>query len=70
MFDVTELEILNIIKNLDSSKVNGYNSISVKIIKKVNSIVCKVLHKLINKAYFKIEYPNSLKLTKVILIFK
>ena len=70
MFDLTELEILNIIKNLDSSKVNGYNSISVKIIKKVNSIVCKVLHKLINKAYFKIEYPNSLKLTKVILIFK
>ena len=70
MFDVTELEILNIIKNLDSSKVNGYNSISVKIIKKVNSIVCKVLHKLTNKAYFKIEYPNSLKLTKVILIFK
>ena len=33
--DVTELEIFNIIKNLDSNKANGYDNMSEKVLKKL-----------------------------------
>ena len=68
--DVTEIEIFNIIKSLDSNKANGYDNISVKILKKINSHVCKVITELINQSYYESKYPDSLKLAKVIPIFK
>ena len=68
--DVTEIEIFNIIKSLDSNKANGYDNISVKILKKINSHVCKVISELINQSYYESKYPDSLKLAKVIPIFK
>ena len=37
---------------------------------KTNSIVSPIISQLINQAYYDGKYPNSLKLAKVIPIFK
>ena len=42
----------------------------LKFLKKINSPVSKVLSGLINHAYDESKYPNSLRLAKVIPIFK
>ena len=69
-FDVTEIEVCNIIKNLDQNKASGEDNISVKILKKVNNFISPALSELINQAFYEGVYPNSLKLAKVIPIFK
>ena len=69
-FDVTETEVFNIIKNLDPNKASGEEYISVKILKKVNNFISPALSELINQAFYEGVYPNSLKLAKVIPIFK
>ena len=68
--DVTESEIFNIIKTLDLNKSNVKDYISVKVHKKINSLVFKVLSKLINQVYYESIYRNSIKLAKVIPLFK
>ena len=47
-FDVTETEVSNIIKSLDPNKASGEDSISVKLLKKVNNFTFPILSKLIN----------------------
>ena len=69
-YDVTETEVSYIIKNLDTNKASGEYNISVKILKKVNNFISPVLSKLINQALNDGIYPSSLKLAKVIPIFK
>ena len=69
-FDVTETEVFNIIKNLDPNKASGEDNISVKILKQVNNFISPVLSELINQAFYDGIYPSSLKLAKVIPIFK
>ena len=46
-----------------------HDNISVKVLKKKNSPVSKVLGELINQVYNKSKYSNSLELAKVIPIF-
>ena len=42
----------------------------MKILKKVNNFISPALSELINQAFYEGVYPNSLKLAKVIPIFK
>ena len=70
MLDVSDIEIYNIIKNLNLNKARGGDGNSVKIRRKINSIVSPVITKLINQAYYEGKYLNSLKLLKVIPMFK
>ena len=69
-FDVTDTEILNIIKSLDPNKASGEDSISVKIVKTVNNFISPTRSNLINQAFYEGVYPSSLKLAKVIPILK
>ena len=69
-FDVTETEVFNIIKSLDPNKASGEDSISVKILKKVNKFISQIQSKLTNQAFFESVYTSSLKLAKVISIIK
>ena len=68
--DVRETEVFNTIKSLDPKKAIGEDYISVKILKKVNNLISPLLSKLINQAFYEGVYPSSLKLSKVIPIFK
>ena len=69
-FEVHEKEISGIITNLSSNKANGADNISVKILKLINSHIAPIISKLINLAFQEGRYPNSLKLAKVLPIFK
>ena len=68
--DVTMSEVFNIIRSLDQNKASGEDGISIRILKKVNNFISPVLSELINQAFYEGIYPSSLKLAKVILIFK
>ena len=70
LFDATETEVINIIKSLDPNKASGQDSISVKILKNVNNLLSPILSKLIDQAFYEGVYPSSLKLAKVVPIFK
>ena len=63
-------EVFNIIKSLDQNKASGNDGISIRILKKVNNFISPVLSELINQAFYEGIYPSSLKLAKVIPIFK
>ena len=69
-FDITETEVFNIIKSLDPNKTSGEDSMYVKIFEKVSNLTSPLLSKLINQAFYESDYPSSLKLAKVIPIFK
>ena len=56
MFDVTETEVSNNIKNLDPNKAGGEDSISVKILKKVNNFMSLILSDLINNEFYEDVY--------------
>ena len=60
----------SIIKSLDPNKTSGEDSISVKILNKVNNFIHPILSELINQAFYESVYPSSLKLAKVLSIFK
>ena len=70
LFDVTETKVFNIVKSLDSNKASGEGSLSVKILKKVNNLISPIVSNLIKQAIFDGVYLSSLKLGKVIPIFK
>ena len=65
-----EDEILKIIKNLKSNKSSGPNSIPIHILKFYADIFCKPISKLVNLSFSQGVFPESLKLAKVIPIFK
>ena len=69
-FDVHENEIISIIKSLSSDKASGVDNISIKILKKINYHIAPVISELTNQAFHEGNYPNCLKLAKVIPIFK
>ena len=51
IFDVTETEMFNIIKSLDSNKASGVDSICVKILKKVSCFLYTILSEFKNQAF-------------------
>ena len=55
---------------MDLNKASGEDSISAKILKKVNNFTFPILSELVNQAFYEGVYPNSLKLAKVLPVFK
>ena len=68
--NTTAHEISKIISNLDSKKASGYDEISVTLLKLIKDIISPLLSELINESYSTGIYPNSLKIAKVIPIYK
>ena len=59
-----------VVKSLDPNKASGEDIISVNIFKKVNNITSIILSELINQKFYEGLYLSSLKLAKVLLVFK
>ena len=67
---IHEKELSDIIKSLNSSKANGADNISVKMLKLLNSHIVTITSELINLAFEEGVYPSCLRLAKVLPIFK
>ena len=70
IFIFLRIEIFNQYLLLNYLKKLKWNNSYVKILKKVNSFISLVLSEFINQAFYDGIYPSSLKLAKVIPIFK
>ena len=66
----TALEIYNNIIDLNSSSSYGDDEISVTVIKSVADLIAEPLSIIINHSLYSATFPNSLKLAKIIPIFK
>ena len=67
---ITEMELNNTIKNLKNNNSTGPDEYSTKFIKLSSPILVPALVKIFNLAISTGVYPNSLKIAKVIPIFK
>ena len=67
---IKETEILDTIKNLKKSSSSGHDDITSKFVKISAPILTPALVKIFNLALSTGVYPNSLKIAKVIPIFK
>ena len=67
---ITEIELNNTIKNLKNNNSTGPDEYSTKFIKLSSPILVPALVKIFNLAISTGVYPNSLKIAKVIPIFK
>ena len=63
-------EVFNIIRNFDQNKASGEDGKSIRILRKVNNFISPVISELTNQAFYKGIYHSSLKLAKLIPIFK
>ena len=63
-------EVMTLILQLDDSKAPGPTDIPIKILKIAAPIMVPHVVKIINKSFEQGIYPNSLKIAKVIPIFK
>ena len=66
----TECEITREINNLDLKKSPGYDDISVKFLQVTKSLIAKPLMLIFNKAITTGQYPDALKIAKVIPLYK
>mgnify|MGYP001554836917 CR=1 FL=1 len=66
----THTEILAIINSLKSKKSTGPDSINTQFLKKIKNALLFPLEIIINKSFTEGEFPNALKLSKVIPIHK
>ena len=69
-FPVTEDEILKIIAKLKNKKSVGMDGINVRVLKKAAHIVSPYLKTAFNKCVSEGVFPQSMKIAKVIPIFK
>ena len=70
MHPVTPEEVSDIIQNLDVTKSTGPNSIPPKILKQISTILINPISLICNKSFSSGIYPDILKISKVIPIFK
>ena len=68
--EITESELEKEINKLDNKKTPGYDDISVKFIKLCGPLVTKPLVMIFNQSILTGEYPNELKIAKVVPLFK
>ena len=66
----TSYEISDIISTLKSGKSLGPNSIPMKILKSLSSLISSPLSQIINESFQSGVFPEKLKLAKVIPLFK
>lgn len=67
---VTEAEIIDTINNLKNSNSTGFDEFSVRIIKQCGHLLVKPLSHIINSCFTNGCFPNLLKLSKVICLYK
>ena len=67
---VTMTEVKDSISSLDPSKSVGPNSIPIKLLKVIGSCISPLLALLVNQSFQSGNFPNKLKIAKVISIFK
>ncbi len=70
LFPVTEVEVLDQINSLDSSKAAGAYDIPISLIKLLKNEIKKPLMTLTNLSFTSGSFPKSIKYAKVIPIFK
>ena len=63
-------EVINIIKDLKTSKGIGTNSLPQKIIEQIKKTISLLLSKSINKSFTQGIFPSTFKTAKVVSIFK
>ena len=66
----TDERISDIISDLNIRKSTRPNSIPTKVMKQIKDVISAPLAKLINRSLHNCVFPNRLKITKVILLFK
>ena len=66
----TECEVFDAIKQLNPSKSSGFERISPKFIRVTADILAPLLEKLLNACFECGFFPNTLKIAKVIPVFK
>lgn len=64
------VEVTNIIDNLKNNTSCGHDEIPIKVIKNAKQELAPVLTHLINSSFISGHFPNSLKISKTIPIFK
>ena len=70
LHSTTEWEITKEINNMDFKKSPGYDEISVKFLQVAKNLITKPLMLIFNKAIATGQYPDALKIAKVIPLFK
>ena len=70
MFETATIEITNIINDLKDKKATGPDNISVKILKLSRNIIAPFLTKIINTCLNEGTYPDTLKISKIVPIYK
>lgn len=70
LHNVTESEIINVINNLKNSNSTGHDNFSIKIIKQCAHLLAKPLCNIINHCFAEGHFPDLLKISKVICLFK
>ena len=70
LFNTNTVEILKIIKSLKNTNFTGYDNFSTKFVKLSASLIAPALVKIFNLAISTGIYPDSLKIAKVIPVFK
>ena len=66
----TEKEVISVINEMKTSKSTGHNSIPTYMLKRSNQIICKPLTYLINLSFSNEIFPDLLKTSNVIPVFK
>ena len=66
----SQFEVFNIISNLKSGKASGPNSIPTVILKQFNNEISYVLSKLFNLSFSTGVFPDVLKISSVLPLFK
>ena len=70
LYSITEAEIINVISKLKTSNSTGHDGYNTKFIKLSISLLAPASVKIFNLSINTGVYPNSLKIAKVIPIFK
>ena len=69
-FEITEQEVIDILRNLDVKKATGPDAISHYLLKYSANTICKPLCKLFNKSLSNSYFPSEWKSANVIPLFK
>ena len=67
---VNEKEVTNYLKQVGDKKATGVDNLSVKILKKIESVMVSPITHLINTMFIKCVFPHQLKLARVTPVHK
>ena len=70
LYEISEVEIQNVIYSLDTKKSCGYDNLSAKFIQLLCPIIINPLCQIFNRCFENGEYLDLLKIAKVIPIYK